>query len=233
MTDRDPFGAVSEQPLSRIRQIAGQRLHAAWTQIPHVTHHEEADITSLDARRRADAAAGRRPSLLGYIARATAVTLRRHPCFNASLSPDGRSLVLKQYVRLGVAIETPQGLLVGVVADADRCDAVELALRIDDLAKRGRTGRLTPQDMEGASFTITNLGTNGGTGFTPIINPPNVAILGLCQARLRPSCVGEAIVPRLLLPLSLSYDHRAIDGAEAARFLVDLRNALQQEGETT
>jgi pyruvate dehydrogenase E2 component (dihydrolipoamide acetyltransferase) len=229
LTGADLFGAFVEQPLTRIRQIAGQRLHAAWTQIPHVTHHEEADVTELDARRRAVAARVHQPSLLGCVARATVLTLQRQPRFNASLSADGHSLVIKNYFRLGIAIETPQGLLVGVVADADRCDAAELTLRIKDLAERGRRGRLAPADMEGASFTITNLGGIGGTGFTPIINPPNVAILGLCQARRRPSCIGEAILPRLLLPLSLSYDHRAIDGAEAARFVAGLRRALEQD----
>lgn len=227
MTEPDVFGAVAEQPLSRVRQIAGQRLHAAWTEIPHVTHHEEADITELDARRRAAVATVGRQSLLGCIAHTTVRTLRDHPRFNASLSADGRSLVIKQYLRLGVAIETPHGLLVGVVPGAEQLNAVELTQRIDDLAERGRLGRLSPADMEGPSFTISSLGGIGGTGFTPIINPPNVAILGLCQARWRPHCVGEAIVPRLLLPLSVSYDHRAIDGAEAARFLMDLRTSLQ------
>jgi pyruvate dehydrogenase E2 component (dihydrolipoamide acetyltransferase) len=228
VTDSDPFGGIVEQPLSRIRQIAGQRLHAAWTQIPHVTHHDEADITDLDARRRAAVAAAGRASLLACILHATVRTIMNHPRFGASLSADGRSLVIKQYVRLGVAIETPQGLLVGVIADADRHDALELTRRIEDLAERGRLGRLTPGDMEAPSFTITSLGGIGGTGFTPIINPPNVAILGLCQARWRPHCVGDTIAPRLLLPLSLSYDHRAIDGAEAARFVAELRATLQQ-----
>ncbi len=190
MTDQDPFGAISEQPLSRIRQIAGQRLHAAWTQIPHVTQHEEADITSLDARRRVHAAVGRRPSLLGYVAQATVVTLRRHPRCNASLSPDGRSLILKQYVRLGVAIETPQGLLVGVVADADQCDAVQLTLRIDDLAERGRTGRLTSADMEGPSFTITNLGGIGG----PVSLPPSIHPTSRFLVCVRHACGPTALV---------------------------------------
>lgn len=226
--DHDGFGPVTATTLSRIQQIAGARLHAAWTSIPHVTHHECADVTGIDAARREHNAA--RPdaklSLLAFLARAVVRALAAHPKFCASLDPDGRTLWLKQYVNLGFAVETPKGLVVAVVPGADRLSLVDLGRAVDDLAARGRQGTLKPTEMEGSCFTISSLGALGGTGFTPIVNPPNVAILGAAQARWQPACVEGAIVPRFLLPLSLSYDHRVIDGADAARFCTHVRETL-------
>jgi pyruvate dehydrogenase E2 component (dihydrolipoamide acetyltransferase) len=228
----DGFGTVVPQPLTRIQQIAGQRLHAAWTQIPHVTHHEDADVTALEAHRSAHNAAhpDAKRSPLAYVARACVRALKAHPTFCASLDPDGRTLWLKQYVNLGVAIETPKGLFVASLHGADGLSLDGLAAGIADLASRGRAGTLKPTELEGACFTISSLGALGGTGFTPIINPPNVAILGLSQARLRPEWVDGQVVPRLIMPMSLSYDHRVIDGAEAARFCLRLRSELAQPG---
>lgn len=224
----DGFGDVVPSTLSRIQQIAGARLHAAWTTIPHVTHHELADLTLVeDARRRYNAAhPDAKLSPLAFVARAVVSALAAYPKFCASLDPDGRTLWLKQYVHLGVAVETPKGLVVAVLRDVDRLSLPALARAIDDVAARGRAGTLKPAEMEGSCFTISSLGALGGTGFTPIINPPNVAILGAAQARWQPACVDGAIVPRFLLPLSLSYDHRVIDGADAARFCSHLRDAL-------
>jgi pyruvate dehydrogenase E2 component (dihydrolipoamide acetyltransferase) len=224
----DGFGPVVAQPLSRIQQIAGQRLHAAWTQIPHVTHHEHADLTAVEAHRQAYNAAhpAARLSPLAYVARALASALKTHATFCASLDPDGRTLWLKQYVHLGIAVETPKGLLVAVLPNADTKSLAELGLGIADLAARGRAGTLRPTEMEGSCFTVSSLGALGGVAFTPIINPPNVAILGLTQARVRPEWIDGAVQPRLILPLSLSYDHRVIDGADAARFCTSLRTLL-------
>jgi pyruvate dehydrogenase E2 component (dihydrolipoamide acetyltransferase) len=227
-TEHDGFGPVVRTPLSRIQQVAGARLHAAWTTIPHVTHHEDADVTAVDELRRHHNAAhaDAKRSLLAYLAAATMRVTQRFPKFCASLDADGRSLWMKQYLNLGIAVETPKGLVVAVVPGADRLSLAQLARALDDVATRGRAGTLKPTELEGSCFTISSLGALGGTGFTPIINPPNVAILGAAQARWRPECVGDAIVPRLVLPLSLSYDHRVIDGADAARFCSAVREAL-------
>lgn len=226
----DGFGPVVPTTLSRIQQIAGSRLHAAWTTIPHVTHHESADVTAIDAARRAHNASqpGAKRTLLAYLARAVVLALGAHPKFCASLDADGRTLWLKQYVNLGIAVETPKGLVVAVVPGADRLSLADLGRAIDELAARGRAGTLKPTELEGSCFTISSLGALGGTGFTPIVNPPNVAILGASQARWQPACVDGAIVPRFLLPLSLSYDHRVIDGADAARFCTSVRDALAE-----
>jgi pyruvate dehydrogenase E2 component (dihydrolipoamide acetyltransferase) len=225
----DDFGPVSHAPLSRIRQLGGARLQAAWSSIPHVTHFEEADVTDLDARRREMNAAGAQPrlTLLAWIAHACIAALRRHPRFCASLDEAGRRLVLKQYLNLGIAIDTPAGLVVGVLHDAGGMDVERLAAAIADLAARGRAGRLKPTELEGSCFTISSLGHLGGTGFTPIINPPEVAILGVTPARLRPAVVAGRIEPRLVLPLSLSYDHRVLDGVDAARFCATVRSGLE------
>lgn len=231
-TTHDGFGPVVPTTLSRIQQVAGSRLHAAWTTIPHVTHHESADVTAIDAARRAhnESQPGAKRTLLAYLARAVVLALGAHPKFCASLDPDGRTLWLKQYLNLGIAVETPKGLVVAVVPGADRLSLADLGCAIDDLAARGRAGTLKPTELEGSCFTISSLGALGGTGFTPIVNPPNVAILGASQARWQPACVDGAIVPRFLLPLSLSYDHRVIDGADAARFCTHLRDTLAEPG---
>lgn len=217
---RDDFGPVDFEPLTRIQQIGGNRLQASWPQVPQVTHFEEADITGLDAARRrsGESAAAPPPSLLASVARASIDSLREFPRFCASLDASRRRVVLKRYVNLGLAIDTPQGLVVAVIHDAADMPVGALGSAIADLAARGRTGKLKPSEMEGSCFTISSLGNLGGVGFTPIVNPPEVAILGVSPARLRPQWIDDAVVPRLILPLSLSYDHRVIGGADAARF---------------
>jgi pyruvate dehydrogenase E2 component (dihydrolipoamide acetyltransferase) len=224
----DGFGPVAFEPLSRIQVIGGARLHDAWTRIPHVTHFEQADVTAVEAERRRcnEAGTGPRLTLLAWVARACVDALQRFPRFCASLDADGRRLILKRYVNLGIAVDTPLGLVVAVVQGADRMSHGELGAAIAGLAERGRLGKLRPTEMEGSCFTISNLGNLGGTGFTPIINPPDVAILGVSPARVRPEWIEGAVEPRLMLPLSLSYDHRVISGADAARFCTHLRERL-------
>jgi len=225
----DGFGPVSHQPLSRIEQIGGTRLQAAWTQIPHVTHFEVADVTSAETERQRHNAShpGQRLSLLAWVARACAATLKAFPRFCASLDAEHKRLVLKGYINLGIAVEAPTGLVVGVVHGAGSMGLTELGAAIADLAQRGRLGKLKPTEMEGSCFTISSLGNLGGTGFTPIINPPDVAILGVSPARLRPEWINGAVEPRQMMPLSLSYDHRVINGADAARFCSFLRGRLE------
>jgi pyruvate dehydrogenase E2 component (dihydrolipoamide acetyltransferase) len=224
----DGFGPVDYAPLSRIQQIGGARLHAAWTQIPHVTHFEDADVSAAEAERKRLNAGGSGPklTLLAWVARAAVLALGEFPRFCASLDVEQRRLVLKRYVNLGIAVEAPAGLVVGIITGADRLDLAGLAAAIGDLAERGRAGRLKPSEMEGSCFTISSLGNLGGTGFTPIINPPDVAILGVSPARLRPEWVDGRVEPRLVMPLSLSYDHRVINGADAARFCTFIRERL-------
>ena len=227
------FGPIEVQPLSRIKRISGPLLHRNWVSIPHVTNHEDADVTDLEAFRvRVNA---ERPeaklTLLAFLMKAVTGALQRHPELNASL--DGDSLVLKRYYHLGFAADTPQGLLVPVVRDVERKGVLEIARETRELAAKARDGKLSLAEMQGAGFTISSLGGIGGTGFTPIINAPEVAILGVSRSALRPVWNGSAFEPRLILPLSLSYDHRVIDGALAARFnatlaalLADLRRSL-------
>jgi pyruvate dehydrogenase E2 component (dihydrolipoamide acetyltransferase) len=224
----DGFGPVVAQPLSRVQQIVGQRLHAAWTQIPHVTHHEDADLTDVEAHRQAYNAAhpNGKLSALAYVACACTQALKAHPKFCASLDPDAKTLWLKQYVHLGIAVDTPKGLIVAVLQNADAMSLTELGAGIADVAARGRAGTLKPTEMEGSCLTLSSLGALGGVAFTPIVNPPNVAILGLTQARVRPEWIDGAVQPRLILPMSLSYDHRVIDGTDAARFCMHLRSLL-------
>jgi pyruvate dehydrogenase E2 component (dihydrolipoamide acetyltransferase) len=229
------FGPVEARPLSRLRRIAGANLARNWVMIPHVTQHDEADITDLEHFRQqvnaGQPAGAPKVTLLAFAMKACAEALRRFPEFNASL--DGESLVLKRYVHLGFAADTPNGLVVPVIRDADKKGLLELAAELAALAQKARDGKLQPAEMQGGSFTISSLGGIGGTAFTPIINAPEVAILGLSKASTRPVWDGRAFQPRLLLPLSLSYDHRVIDGAAGARFVTalaallgDLRRAL-------
>jgi pyruvate dehydrogenase E2 component (dihydrolipoamide acetyltransferase) len=235
--DFTKFGTIETTPLSRIRRLTGQNLHRAWVTIPHVTQFDAADITELEAFRRAQLAEaekqGARLTLVAFVVRAVTATLRSYPDFNASLSADGEALIHKQYCHIGVAVNTPRGLLVPVVRDADTKGIHALAREIRELSVKARDGKLAPADMQGGCFTITSLGGVSGTGFTPIINPPEVAILGLSPAAMQPVYRDGAFVPRLLLPLSLSYDHRVIDGVAAAEFsrhlaqrLADLRLLL-------
>ncbi|WP_436697597.1 2-oxo acid dehydrogenase subunit E2 [Nocardioides sp. BYT-33-1] len=218
------FGPVRRVPLSRIKRISGPHLHRSWLNVPHVTHADEADITDLDAyRRELDEAAradGYRVTLLSFLLKAAAATLRQYPEVNSSLV--GEELVLKDYVHIGVAVDTPDGLVVPVVRDVDRKGILELSRELADLSARARDGRLTATDLQGATFTISSLGGIGGTHFTPIVNAPEVAILGVVRSKTAPVWNGETFVPRLMLPLCLSYDHRVVDGALAARFTAHL-----------
>jgi pyruvate dehydrogenase E2 component (dihydrolipoamide acetyltransferase) len=228
--DYAQFGPTSIEPLSRIQRISGPRLQASWTTIPHVTQFDEADITELEQLRaslkgRAQAA-GVKLTPLAFIMRACVKALQEFPRFNSALAADGANLIVRKYVHMGFAADTPNGLVVPVVRDADRKDIYELARHLGQLSEKARAGKLPPTDMQGGCFTISSLGGIGGTAFTPIINAPEVAILGVSRAAMRPVYRDLTFVPRLMLPLSLSYDHRVIDGAMAARFTTWLAQAL-------
>jgi pyruvate dehydrogenase E2 component (dihydrolipoamide acetyltransferase) len=230
VVDFAKFGAVEVKPLGRIQKISGQRLHASWVNVPHVTQYEEADITELEVVRAGlkekAAAAGVKLTPLAFILRACVKALQEFPTFNASLDPNGESVVFKKYIHLGFAADTPNGLMVPVIRDADKKDVFDLARELADLSDRARKGTLKGAEMQGGCFTVSSLGGIGGTAFTPIINAPEVAILGVSRAQMRPVWQGGAFVPRNLLPLSLSYDHRLIDGAMGARFAVHLAKVL-------
>jgi pyruvate dehydrogenase E2 component (dihydrolipoamide acetyltransferase) len=220
------FGPVETVPLSRIKRISGPRLHASWVNVPHVTHSDEADITELEAFRRAlddaakaDKTAPYRVSLLPLLMKASVATLKAFPAFNSALAPAKDALIYRHYWHIGVAVDTPDGLVVAVVKDVDKKGVVELARELGALSAKAREGKLAPAEMQGATFTISSLGGIGGTAFTPIVNAPEVAILGVVRARMAPLWDGQAFQPRLMLPLCLSYDHRVIDGAAAARFM--------------
>ena len=229
------FGTVETKPLSRIKKISGANLHRNWISIPHVTQFDEADITELEAFRKDSSAAsekqGFKLTLLAFLIKACVTALRQYPEFNASLDRGGENLVLKKYFHIGVAVDTPDGLVVPVIRDADRKGVYDLARELADVSKLARDRKLKPGDMQGGTFSISSLGGIGGTAFTPIINAPEVAILGVSRSAMRPVWVaakGEAgqFMPRLMLPLSLSYDHRVIDGAAAARFTSYLASVL-------
>jgi pyruvate dehydrogenase E2 component (dihydrolipoamide acetyltransferase) len=224
------FGPVERKPLSRIQRISGPRLHASWVNVPHVTQFDEADITDMEAARARlkDEATARGLKLtpLAFIMRACAQALQAFPHFGASLDAAAGELVYKKYIHLGFAADTPGGLVVPVVRDADRKDVFELARDLAALSEKARAGKLSAAEMQGGCFTISSLGGIGGTAFTPIINAPEVAILGVSRASQRPVYENGTFVPRLMLPLSLSYDHRVIDGADAARFTTFLARAL-------
>jgi pyruvate dehydrogenase E2 component (dihydrolipoamide acetyltransferase) len=225
------FGPVEVRPLTRIQRLSGPALHRSWLNVPHVTHDDEADITDLDAyRRELDAAAraeGYRVTLLAFLMKASVSALREFPKFNSSLTPEKDALIYKGYYHLGVAVDTPEGLVVPVIRDVDRKGITELSKELSATSARAREGKLGPADLQGACFTISSLGGIGGTSFTPIVNAPEVAILGVVRSRMAPVWDGSAFVPRLMLPLSLSYDHRVIDGALAARFVRYLCRVLE------
>ena len=225
------YGPIETAPLTRLKRLGGPHLHRAWLNIPHVTHNDAADITDLDAYRRsldeAAKAKGYRVTLLAFIMKACVVALKELPEFNASLAPDKESLILKRYYHLGIAVDTEDGLVVPVIRDVDRKGIVELSQEIGAMSQRMREGKIAPADIQGGTFSISSLGGIGGTGFTPIINAPEVAILGVVRAQTKPKWDGERFLPRLMLPLSLSYDHRVIDGAEAARFTRRLAAILE------
>jgi pyruvate dehydrogenase E2 component (dihydrolipoamide acetyltransferase) len=232
VVDFAQFGPVEMQPLSRIQRISGPRLHASWVNIPHVTQFDEADITELEVLRAGlkdqATAAGVKLTPLAFIMRACVKALHEFPRFNSSLDAEGANLIVRKYVHMGFAADTPNGLVVPVVRDADRKDVYELARQLAALSEKARAGKLPPADMQGGCFTISSLGGIGGTAFTPIINAPEVAILGVSRSSLKPCYRDGAWVPRLMLPLSLSYDHRVIDGAMAARFTTWLARALSE-----
>jgi pyruvate dehydrogenase E2 component (dihydrolipoamide acetyltransferase) len=216
------FGPVETEALSRIQKLSGPYLHRNWISIPHVTQFDEADITDLEAFRKAQTVEtekkGFKLTMLAFMIKACVTALRQFPKFNASLDKSGESLIMKKYYHIGVAVDTPGGLVVPVVRDADRKGVFDIAHELGDISKLARDGKLKPGDMQGGTFSISSLGGIGGTAFTPIINAPEVAILGVSRGALRPVWNGKEFAPRLMLPLSLSYDHRAIDGATAARF---------------
>jgi pyruvate dehydrogenase E2 component (dihydrolipoamide acetyltransferase) len=220
------FGPVETVPLSRVRRLSGPYLQASWLNLPHVTQQDDADITVLEERRNALKADAERGGIkltpLAFIIKACTLALREFPDFNSSLTEDGQSLVRKGYFHIGFAADTPQGLVVPVVRDADRKDVLAIARELGELSARARVGKITAAEMQGGTFTVSSLGGIGGTYFTPIVNAPEVAILGVGRAALRPVWQDGAFVPRLILPLSLSYDHRVIDGAVGARFATRL-----------
>jgi len=226
--DFERFGPVERQARARIKKISAANLHRNWVMIPHVTNHEDADITELEALRvqlnQEQAKSGVKLTLLAFLIKACVAALQKFPEFNASL--DGEELVLKKYWHIGFAADTPNGLMVPVIRDADQKGILQIARETSELAAKAREGKLSPAEMQGGTFSISSLGGIGGTGFTPIINAPEVAILGVCKAAMRPVWNGQSFVPRLILPLSLSWDHRVIDGAAAARFNVYLAQLL-------
>jgi len=237
--DFSKFGETEAQPLSRIKKISGPNLHRNWVMIPHVTQFEEADVTDLEELRvESNAAYAKAKSpvkltMLAFVIKASVAALKKFPNFNASLDEANGQLILKKYYNIGFAADTPNGLVVPVIKDADKKSVSQIATEMGELSAQAREGKLSPANMQGATFTISSLGGLGGTAFTPIINAPEVAILGLSKSQMKPVWDGKAFQPRLMLPLSLSFDHRVIDGAAGARFttyladvLADLRKTL-------
>jgi pyruvate/2-oxoglutarate dehydrogenase complex dihydrolipoamide acyltransferase (E2) component len=228
--DHAAYGPVEEEPLSRFAKVAADNLSAAQQHIPAVTHHDRADMTAVETFRKSLAAEARergvRMTTLAFQVKALARTLKRFPRFNASLSADGESLILKRYVDIGIAVDTPHGLMVPVIRAADRKGLWQIAAAIADLAGRAGERRIKPDEIGGASMSISNLGGIGGRHFSPIVNPPEVAILGITRATMEPVWDGEAFQPALMCPLDLSYDHRVINGADAARFLTHYAGLL-------
>ena len=237
--DFSKFGEIEIQPLSRIGKLSAKNLHRSWLHVPHVTQHDEADVTEMEAFRKAHDPEARKKGFkltpVAFQLKAAAAALAAFPKVNSSLDPSGEKLILKQYFHIGVAVDTPNGLVVPVIRDVDQKGLFELAEELVATSVRARDGKLTPADFQGAGFTISSLGGIGGTAFTPVVNAPEVAILGVSRARMRPVWMADSspeggqmehFVPRLMLPLSLSYDHRVIDGALAARFIVYLSSLL-------
>jgi pyruvate dehydrogenase E2 component (dihydrolipoamide acetyltransferase) len=222
------FGPIERKDLSRIQKISGANLHRNWVVIPHVTNHDDADITELEAFRVAtnkeNEKSGIKVTMLAFMIKAAVAALKKFPQFNSSL--DGDQLVLKNYFHIGFAADTPNGLVVPVIKDADRKGIFQISTEMGDLARKAREGKLGPADMSGGCFSISSLGGIGGRYFTPIINAPEVAIMGVCKSTMEPRWDGQQFVPRLILPLSLSWDHRVIDGAAAARFNVYFASLL-------
>jgi len=231
LEDFSKYGEIEEMVLGRIQKISGPQLHKSWITIPHVTHFDEADIVELERFRKK--LNGERQeddpsySLLVFVIKAVAAALKTFPLFNSSLVPGGEKVIVKKYYHLGIAVDTPKGLVVPVIKNVDRKGCREIALELRRLSAGAREGKLAIPDIQGAGFTISSLGGIGGTGFTPIVNSPQVAILGLSRSYMKPVWDGERFVPRLTLPFSVSYDHRVVDGAEAARFCKTLRRNIE------
>ena len=228
--DFSQFGSIEKRQLSKIKRLSGKNLHRAWLQIPHVTQFDEADITDLELFRKDQSLLlekeGIKLTILAFICKAVSRALQEFPDFNASLSADGEELIVKHYINIGIAVDTPQGLVVPVIKNAQGLSVKELALKMAELSQKARQKALTPADMTGGTFTISSLGGISGTAFTPIVNHPEVAILGVSKSSIKPIYQNEQFVPRLILPLSLSYDHRVIDGAQGARFTKYLSSLL-------
>lgn len=228
--DFSKFGEIEMVALNKIKKLTGVNVHRSWVTVPHVTQFGEADITDLEEFREAQKAQLEKPGIkltpLVFIMKAIVAALKKFPNFNSSLDQKGENLILKRYYNLGIAVDTPNGLVVPVVRDVDQKNMVELASELGQLSKKAREKGLTPAEMSGGCFTISSLGGIGGTAFTPIVNAPEVAILGVSKAQVKPVYEDQEFVPRLMLPLSLSYDHRVVDGADGARFLVFLANCL-------
>ena len=224
------FGPVETLPLSRIKKISGPFLHRNWVSIPHVTQNDEADITELEAFRKGMADEAQKQGVkltpLAFIMKAVVAALKNHPEFNSSLAPAGDALILKRYYHIGVAVDTPGGLVVPVVRNVDQKGVLQLAKELAEISARARDGKLGPAEMQGGTFSISSLGGIGGTHFTPIINAPEIAILGVSKSSMKPVWKDGQFVPRLMMPLSLSYDHRAVDGAQGARFITNLSAVL-------
>ena len=224
--DFSKFGSVEIQPLSRIKKKTAVNLHRSWLNLPIVTHHDDADITELEQFRKSlseeAAKKGVKLTLLSFLLKACAVAIRKHPTFNSSLSADKENLVIKHYLNIGVAVDTPDGLVVPVISDVEQKGLIELAKELEEVSKRARTNKLKSDDIEGGCFSISSLGGIGGTAFTPLVNAPEVSVLGVTRSRMVPIWNGKDFNPKLMLPLDLTYDHRVIDGAQAARFMADL-----------
>ena len=226
----EQFGEIESKELSRIKKISGKHLHACWLNIPHVTQFDEADITELEEFRQENKEMAAKKGVgltpLVFIMKAVVACLKQYPEFNASLSEDKQSLIYKKYYNIGVAVDTPNGLMVPVIRDVDKKGFLELAGELGEISSRAREGTLTAKDLQGGTFSISSLGGIGGQFFTPIVNAPEVAILGVSKHQMKPIWNGKEFEPRLMLPLSISYDHRVIDGAAGARFTVMLNNML-------
>lgn len=228
--DFSRFGPVERVELNKLRKLSAANLHRSWLTIPHVTQHDLADITELEAFRQSENARlgkeGIKLTMLAFLVRACAVALAKFPRFNSSMTADGEAVIEKRYIHIGVAVETENGLMVPVLRDADKKGIIQIAAEVGELAAKARNRKLTPADMQGGTFSISSLGGIGGTAFTPIVNWPEVAILGVSKSEMTPRWNGKEFEPRLMLPLSLSYDHRVIDGADAARFITYLNQLL-------
>jgi len=231
LPDLERFGPVHREPMTKVRRLTAENLTRAWSTVPQVTNHESADITDLEEFRTAYkervAAAGGNLTMTAVLVRIVATTLKAHPVLNAAVDMARQEIVFRYAINIGVAVDTERGLLVPVIRDADTKNLTEISVELDDLAKRARSKKLKPNEMQGGTFSISNLGGIGGTAFTPIVNWPEVAILGVSRGRIEPRWHEGSFRPRLMMPLSLSYDHRLVDGAEAARFLAKLKDSLE------